>query len=291
MEGVHFERVATNGVTLNVAVAGPEDGPMVVLLHGFPEFWYCWRHQIPALVEAGYRVIAPNLRGYEHSDKPRGVKHYGIDDLADDVAGLLNHYGADKAPIIGHDWGGAITWHFGHRHPDRASRLAVLNCPHPDTIREALFKDSAQRKRSWYIFMFQLPFIPERYIAKNNYASAWAAMAKKASNRGVFTDADRAVYTEAWSQPYALTAMLNYYRASIRVPPAPRRAETIPAPLLLIWGTADHALGESMIDPSLAHAEDARVKRLDGISHWVNVDAAEDVNAALLSWLSGQDPS
>ena len=290
MQGVTFQRVSVGDVSLSVATAGPKDGSPVVLLHGFPESWYCWRHQIPALVEQGYRAIVPDLRGYGGSDKPAGVKHYGIDSLADDVAGLLDAFDIGSAPVVGHDWGGAITWHFGHRHPDRATRLCVMNCPHPVAMQNVLWKSHAQRMKSWYIFVFQLPWLPERMLSANDYSRAWAAMAKTTTQKNAFTEEDRAHYLEAWRAPGAMSAMINYYRASLRVPPEPWKARHIPAPFLLIWGTADHALGEELIEPSMAYAEDGRVFRIPGVSHWVNIDAPHRVNGALLQWLDGQEP-
>lgn len=285
MLDVTHERMPTNGIHLEVAVAGPEDGTPIFLLHGFPESWYCWRFQIPALAAAGYRVYAPNLRGYGGSDKPRGVRHYGIDDLADDIAGLLDHLGLESAAIAGHDWGGAIVWHFGARHPSRAKGLCVMNCPPAAVVRKTIFSSLAQARKSWYIFVFQLPWLPEWMLSTNNYARPWAAMAKMATHRDKFTEADRAIYMEAWTQPYAVTAMLNYYRAVLRVPPKQRSAEPIEAPMTLIWGTADHALNEAMIEPTRAYARDLEVHRLEGISHWVNVDAADRVNDLLIAWL------
>jgi pimeloyl-ACP methyl ester carboxylesterase len=286
VEQVSVSMVPTNGIELEVATAGPADGTPVVLLHGFPESWHCWRFQIPALVEAGYRVIAPNMRGYGKSSKPGGVRAYRIDALADDIAGLMDHYGLEKAAVVGHDWGAAVTWHFGRRHPDRATCLTVLNCPPGEVVFKTVFSSLAQARRSWYIFVFQLPWLPEWMISRNDFSRLWASMAKTTTNEGRFTEADRAAYLAAWREPGVATAMLNYYRASLRGGRATPKVRKVPVPMRLIWGTADHALGSDMIEPSRDFAEDLDVVRLDGISHWVNVDAPEAVNEALLPWLA-----
>lgn len=286
MEQVSVAMVPTNGISLEVAEAGPEAGTPVFLLHGFPESWHCWRHQIPALVDAGYRVIAPNLRGYGKSSKPSSVSAYGVDALADDIAGLLDHYGYDKAAIVGHDWGAAVTWHFGRRHPDRATCLTVLNCPPGEVVFKTVLSSLTQARRSWYIFLFQLPWLPEWMISRNDFARLWASMAKTTTNPGRFTDEDRTRYLEAWREPGTPSAMLSYYRASLRGGRPHPKVRKVQAPVRMIWGTADHALGEEMIEPSRRFAEQLDVLRLEGISHWVNVDAPEEVNEALLAWLA-----
>jgi len=155
--GVEHDRIATNGITLHVAQAGPADGELVVLLHGFPEPWWGWRNQIPALAASGFRVLAPDQRGYNFSDKPAGRGAYRMDTLARDIVGLIDATGRNRAAVIGHDWGGAIAWWLATYHPDRVRRVAVLNCPHPLVFSRILRRSPAQLLRSWYMFFFQFP--------------------------------------------------------------------------------------------------------------------------------------
>ncbi len=164
----HF--ITANGIKLHVQTDGPENGTSVVLLHGFPEFWYGWRRQIPALVEAGFRVIVPDQRGYNLSDKPKGVAAYDVDVLARDVIGLLDHFGIQKARLVGHDWGAVVAWTVALQHPDRLEKLAILNVPHPDVMTRFVLGNPAQRKKSWYVFFFQLPFV-EWILSRNSSPS------------------------------------------------------------------------------------------------------------------------
>src|SRR5437879_4698652 len=168
MDGVPFSTIATNGIRLNVAQAGPPDGPLVILLHGFPEFWYGWRKQIPALAAAGYRVWAPDQRGYNFSDKPPDVRDYTLDKLAADVAGLIEAAGRQRAIIVGHDWGGAVAWWLAANNPERVERLVIINVPHPLVMRRLILRDPRQTLRSWYMFMFLLPRLPEWFARRRN---------------------------------------------------------------------------------------------------------------------------
>ena len=196
----------TNGVNLHVVMAGPQDGPLVILLHGFPEFWYGWRQQMPALAAAGYTVWAPDQRGYNRSDKPAGVGAYAIDTLAQDVAGLIEASGREQVYLVGHDWGAAVAWWVAGKYPERVKKLAILNVPHPAVMRRAVLEDAEQRKRSWYIFFFQLPWLPEQSLSQENFTNLIRSL-KGSGRRGTFTDDDLAAYRQAWSQPGALTAM------------------------------------------------------------------------------------
>jgi pimeloyl-ACP methyl ester carboxylesterase len=166
----NHDTVETNGVRLHVVTAGPEDGPLVVLLHGFPEFWYSWHNQIPALVEAGYRVVAPDMRGYNRSEKPSGVDAYHIDELVSDVAGLVRAFDRESGHIVGHDWGGLVAWQTAIDRPSVVDRLAVLNAPHPSKYEEVIRTSLSQLRKSWYVFYFQLPFLPEFGLGWNDFA-------------------------------------------------------------------------------------------------------------------------
>ena len=206
--------IETNGIKLHVVMAGPEDGQPVLLLHGFPEFWYGWRKQIPALAEAGYRVIVPDQRGYNLSDKPKGVRSYRVDTLAKDILGLIDALGYDKVHLIGHDWGAIVAWAFAIWHPERLHKLGILNVPHPAVMLNFLRRgDPEQLRRSWYIFFFQLPWLPEYFMRKNDWRNGVRALRGSSKTRIIYKSRYRGIQG-AWSQPGAMTAMLNWYRAA-----------------------------------------------------------------------------
>jgi epoxide hydrolase 4 len=274
-------------VRLHYVEAG--EGPPVVLLHGFPDFWYGWRFQIAALAGAGFRVIAPDMRGYNLSSRPAAVSSYSPARLAGDVRDLVAERGASRAFVTGHDWGAAVAWLTAIRHPEVVERLAILNVPHPRRMLEGLRRPSRQLLRSWYMFFFQLPWLPERLIA----ADDWRAFRRVFSDAraGAFTPADLDRYREAWSQPGALTAMLNYYRASLRRPPAPAGGGSLPpvqAPTLVIWGERDRHLGAELAEPrreDVPHLD--RVIRFPAASHWVQHDEPDRVSGLLIDFFGG----
>lgn len=271
---MRIHRIRTNGIELNVACDGPDDGPLVILLHGFPEFWYAWRAQIPALAAAGHRVLAPDLRGYNLSDKPLGISAYRSDVLVNDVVGLIDSAKREKATIVGHDWGGAVAWAVAMSYPGRVERLVVLNCGHPSAMMKRIRADRRQLARSWYIFAFQLPWLPELLARANDFQLLVHAM-RRSSRAGTFSDAVIAEYRTAWSQRGALTAMINYYRAALRrrAPKMPRR---VTVPTQLVWGTGDAFLGRELAEDSLAYCDAGRVEYLDG-SHWVQHELPDRV--------------
>ena len=274
----------TNGINLHVVMAGPSDGPLVLLLHGFPEFWYGWRRQIPALAAAGYHVWAPDQRGYNRSDKPAGVAAYGIETLAKDVVGLIEASGREQVYLVGHDWGAAVAWWVAGRYPERVKKLAILNVPHPAVMQRTVREDAEQRKKSWYIFFFQLPWLPEKSLSDNGYTNAIRAL-KGSSRRGTFGDDDIAAYRQAWSQPGALTGMLNWYRAVARNQGTGVSLGRIRVPTLMIWGANDIALSRSMAQPSIDLCDNGRLVFLEEASHWVQHEEPETVNRLLLEFL------
>jgi pimeloyl-ACP methyl ester carboxylesterase len=280
--GVRHGHADLGEVRLHYAELG--EGPLVVLLHGFPEFWYSWRHQIPALAAAGFRVVAPDLRGYNTSAKPPGVGAYSVAHLAGDVRDLIRERGEQRAHVVGHDWGAAVAWGTAALHPDVVDRLAILNLPHPRRMLEGL-RHREQLKRSWYMFAFQLPWLPERVVASSRFKWLRAGFEHDA-RRGSYTVSDIELYVQAWSQPRALTAMLNYYRAAFRHPPG-RGGAHIEAPTLVIWGERDRYLGADLAEP---HREDVpnleRVVRLPTASHWVAADEPAEVNRLLVEFFS-----
>lgn len=275
-------------VRLHLVESGPADGPLAVLLHGFPEFWYSWRFQIPVLTRAGFRVIAPDMRGYHRSDKPRGVSAYAPEVLARDVALLIRACGHERASVVGHDWGGAVAWTFAMRHPRILSRLAILNAPHPLNMARAL-ATPRQLARSWYIGWFQLPWLPEAGLRAFDFAALRRVFRTDPVRPGAFTDDDIERYVQAMAQPGALTATVNYYRAVVRQSPlrARRLLRRVDAPVLVIWGERDRYLGPELAQPDRRWVPNARIERLPNASHWVQHDQPERVNELLLGFLQG----
>ncbi|PYE54844.1 alpha/beta fold hydrolase [Deinococcus yavapaiensis] len=280
---VAFQDLQVNGVRLHVAVAGPTSGPLVVLLHGFPEFWYAWRHQLPPLARAGYRVVAPDMRGYDLSDKPVGVEGYKLDLLASDVAELVRAQGRERAVVVGHDWGGVVAWQVAASFPNVVAKLVILNAPHPKAFRRELARNPRQRRKSRYVALFQLPFLPEFLIRRMlpNVAEFFRGTSTRPEG---FTDEDAQRYREALSRPGALTAMINYYRALVRFRPVsafPR----IDVSTLLIWGEKDVALEPGNTEDLHKWVPNLRVVRLPMASHWVMSDEPVRVTNLLLDFL------
>ena len=273
--------IETNGVRLHVVQAGPADGPLVILLHGFPEFWYGWHRQIDALADAGFWVWAPDQRGYNLSEKPAGIAAYGIDTLSADVVGLIDAAGRQKAIVVGHDWGAAVAWWTAVVHADRVERLVVLNVPHPVVMQQFARRDPGQMLRSWYIGFFQLPWLPETLSRLDNWVIAVRSL-RMSSRPGTFTDADVQQYRTAWSQPGAFTAMVNWYRAALRKPASRQPSVRITVPTLLIWGARDQFLKREMAQPSIDLCDNGRLVFLENATHWVQHEEASRVNELII---------
>jgi pimeloyl-ACP methyl ester carboxylesterase len=277
-----------NGVDLHYVTAGA--GPLVVLLHGFPEFWYSWRHQIGPLART-HTVVALDQRGYNTSAKPAGVAAYALWQLVEDVRALVDHLGHDRATIVGHDWGGAVAWAFAMRHPGMTERLAVLNLPHPALLRRALKSNPRQMARSWYMAAFQTPRLPEWLLRRGQFAVLTRAMTDWVQRPETFSAADIAAYHAAWGQPGALTAMVNWYRAAARYGGLWNKSllsECVHMPTLMIWGTEDQALGVELTYGTQRYASDLRVRYLNDVSHWVQQEAPAQVNAVLAPFVRGE---
>lgn len=276
--------VATNGLQLHVVQCGPANGPLVLLLHGFPEFWVAWRRQIPALAAAGFRVWAPDQRGYNLSDKPHRVHNYTIDQLAADIIGLIDAAGHQTAAVVGHDWGAAVAWHLAAQFPHRISRVAILNVPHPRVLGRALVNKPAQLLKSWYVFFFQLPWLPEALVRWRSWRVArWAL--RSTSRRGTFSDADLALYQTAWAQPDAMRSMINWYRAAARTSRKTAKAGRVAVPVRIIWGEKDAFLKKELATESLVYCDRGELTYLPA-THWVQHEEATAVNNLLLSFLS-----
>ncbi len=278
--------IEINGIKLHVVMAGPKNGQPVFLLHGFPEFWYGWRKQIPALTEAGYRVIVPDQRGYNLSDKPKGVKAYSIDKLANDILGLIDALSYKKVNLIGHDWGAVVAWAFAIWHPGRLRKLGILNVPHPAVMLNFLRRgDPEQLRRSWYIFAFQVPWLPEYFLRKNDWRNAVRVLRGNGKIH-TFTNEDIVEYKQAWSQPGAMTAMINWYRAAVRYLPKLLKDVQVKVPTLMLWGMQDTALSHRMARPSMDYCDDGKLAFFEDATHWVQHDEAETVNQLLIKFLS-----
>lgn len=277
--------VETNGIKLHIVMAGPESGQPVLLLHGFPEFWYGWRKQIPALADAGYRVIVPDQRGYNLSDKPKGVRAYTVDELAGDIIGLIDALGYKQINLIGHDWGAMVAWVFAIRYPERLRRLGILNVPHPAVILNFLRRgDPEQLRRSWYIFAFQIPWLPEYFLRINGWRNTVRVL-RGSGKIHTFSNEDIVEYKKAWAQPGAMTAMINWYRAAVRHWPKMPRDLCVHVPTLIIWGMKDVALSHRMARPSMDYCDDGKLVFFEDATHWVQHDETENVNQLLVEFL------
>ena len=299
------------------------EGPLVVLLHGFPEFWYSWRRQLRDLAAAGFRAVAPDQRGYNLTSKPSGVGRYRIGALGDDVVALMRHLGEERAHVAGHDWGGMIAWHLGARRPDRVRRLAVLNAPHPDRYRRLLSR-SDQLLRSWYMLYFQLPRLPEATIRAFDFAVLERILRRDPVREQAFSADEIAAYKAALARPGALTGAVNWYRANLfgrrgggsrrgggehrrggkrsdgrraagspdeaesdAVEPAPSEAgggHRVEVPTLLVWGERDRYLNPRLAEGLERWVPDLRTARLPEASHWVQADAPDRVSRLLVDF-------
>lgn len=284
MSDIKFEYAQIGGVKLHYATAG--DGEqLVVLLHGFPEFWYSWRHQIAALSER-YTVVAPDMRGFNLSDKPEWTANYETDELVDDVIGLIHHFGREKAAIVGHDWGAIIAWATAQKHPEVVWKLCAMQVPPASVLRKNF--SLKQLLASWYMFFFQIPMLPEWLLSRDNFALLANGLRNSTAEPDVFKAEDIREYKKAWREPFALTAMLNYYRANVlkRFVSKPSD-EKIKVPTLFIYGEKDAAiLPETVKNVGDAVSAPFAEIRIPDAGHWVQQEAAEIVTDSLLEFLA-----
>ena len=281
-EAIRFARVALPELSLHVAESGLTDGAPTILLHGFPEFWFGWRRQIGPLTRAGLRLVVPDQRGYNLSDKPTGIKAYHLDRLADDVVALADAYGVGRFRLVGHDLGGLVAWWTASHHQDRVERLAILNAFHPAVFGPYLRRHPGQWLRSAYAGYFQSPKFPEARLTARNGQVLRSALTRT-SRSGSFPDTDLDRYAEAWLRPGAMTGMMNWYRALFRLSRRPSPRVTVPT--LIIFGRRDHAVQPGLAEASLALCEQGRIEWLPEATHWVQHDAPDAVNAALVAFL------
>ena len=282
VENLSFQNGA---VGLGAIAAGPKDGPVVVLLHGFPEFWYGWHRQIEPLATAGFRVIVPDQRGYNLSTKPSGVASYALTELVSDVIAIADQLGQEKIFLAGHDWGAAVAWSTALLHPQRITKLAVLNVPHPSVMRKFLSTRPRQFLRSWYIFFFQLPWLPEALFSAFNFHIGSRSLLRS-SRPGTFSTEDLAQYRAAWSQPGALTGMINWYRALFHTR-AKFPDKTVRVPARILWGQRDAFLLAEMAHESLRYCTNAELFTFPNATHWLQHEEPARVSELMIDFFRG----
>ena len=287
IDGVRIEHrdIVTNGVRLHCALAGPDDGPLVVALHGFPEFWRGMSGVVVTLAKAGFRVVAPDQRGYGRSEKPKGIDAYRVEELTADVVGIIDAMGRDRADIVGHDWGAAVAWWTAITQPQRVRRLVVINVPHPSVFAKEVRTNRRQTRKSWYIFAIQAPWLPEGLAFGRATRARFARMIARTANPASFSPAYLAQLQEEWGRPGAAAGMLNWYRASVRRRPERLADKRVHVPTLIIWGRRDVALSDTMVEPSAALCDDVRVEYFDEATHWVLHDEPERTSALVTEFL------
>jgi pimeloyl-ACP methyl ester carboxylesterase len=273
---LHFAYLATNGIRLHTALAGPKDGEPVVLLHGFPDAWFGWEAQIGPLAEAGFRVIVPDQRGYNLSDKPRGASSYRMETLVEDILGLADAFGYASFHLAGHDFGAMVSWNLAMRHPERLKRLAIANVPHPAVMRNYLRTHPSQMLKSWYAFFFQLPGLPERMVRAHNWQFLIAAMPDD------LTAKERDRYRKTWAQADAMTSMINWYRAALGQLRKSTISSRIQVPTLVLWGQQDPHLSYEMAPLSVDLCENGRLVTFKDATHWVMHDEPRRVSQLLM---------
>ncbi|HEY9860001.1 MAG TPA: alpha/beta hydrolase [Candidatus Obscuribacterales bacterium] len=278
------EYISTNGIKLHYVTQG--EGPLMLMLHGFPEFWYSWRKQIPEFAQ-DYKVVALDLRGYNDSDKPSEQSAYVMNEFIKDIKGVIQGLGYDKCVLVGHDWGGAIAWNFAYAYPEMLDRLIILNLPHPAKFAAGL-RTPQQLLRSSYIFFFQLPWLPEWLIQAGDYQPLEAAFKGMAVHKDAFTAADIQAYKQAVAKPGALTAMLNYYRNAFEQGLFKPDWGVLEVPTLMIWGEEDTALGKELTYGTEQYVRDFQIKYIPDCSHWVQQERPQLVNQHMREFLTNK---
>ncbi|GJD17325.1 alpha/beta hydrolase fold protein [Rivularia sp. IAM M-261] len=255
----------------------------MLMLHGFPEFWYSWRHQIPEFAKY-YKVVALDLRGYNDSDKPSSQSAYTMDELVKDIEGVIKGLGYNKCTLVGHDWGGAIAWNFAYKHSDMLDKLIILNLPHPAKFAEGL-RTPQQIQRSWYVFFFQLPLLPELFVQSNDYQFIETAIKGMAVDKSAFSQADIDAYKDAAAKRGALTATINYYRNAFQPKFFNQTFGVLEVPTLMIWGEKDDALGKELTYGTEAYVRDFQIKYIPNCSHWIQQEQPSLVNQYMRDFL------
>ena len=275
-EEVEHHTANSDGIKIHYVATGPSDAPLVVMIHGFPDFWYTWRSQMEAL-RNDYRVIAVDLRGYNHSDKPDGVESYRLELLTSDIAAVIANTGRESATVVGHDWGGAVAWSLAMNQPARVENLIILNLPHPKGLSRELANSEAQQQASGYAFFFQQPDSHKQLTADQLVGISQ-------------TNADeqtKARYLEAFNNS-SIEAMINYYKANYPRPGEEFMAEypQVQMPVLMFHGLADTALLPGALSGTWDWVDNTlTLITIPGVNHWVQRDAAAQVNENMIDWL------
>ena len=274
--------VETNGINLQIAFAGREDGEPVILLHGFPDAWFGWEQQIDALAKEGFRVIVPDQRGYNLSDKPKGKENYRMELLVQDIIGLADSLKLDSFYLVGHDFGAMVAWWTAIYYPERIKKMVISNVPHPKVMKKYLRRSLSQMKKSWYALFFRIPALPERFVRARNWKFISSAMAKGLSEDQLNR------YREAWSQPNAITSMINWYRAFGKGFTEKAKSLKVNLPTIILWGKQDPYLSYKMAEMSVDMCEDCSLVTFDDASHWVHQDEPEEFNKHMISYLKSE---
>ena len=281
---IHTRILQTAGLDFAIDEAG-NGADIALCLHGFPENRFSWRYQLPFLAGLGWHAVAPDLRGYGDTARPAGRDAYRMDRLVADVCDLFDALGARRRLLIAHDWGALIAWQFAIQRARPLDGLVIMNVPHPAVFRKVIRRSPAQIAKSWYVFFFQLPLLPEWLLGANGAAAVGRAFSGMAVNKAAFPRDVLDHYRRAAAVPGALTAMINYYRANLGLLTAPAPTPMIEVPCLMVWGEQDTALGLELTEGYGPYVRDFTLQRLPGVSHWVQQEAPEAVNAALQAWL------
>ena len=280
--------INTNGLRLHYVTQGT--GPLLLLLHGFPEFWYTWRYQIPAFAEY-YTVVALDLRGYNDSDKPSDINAYALSELVKDVSGVITGLGYERCILVGHDWGGVIAWSVAYAHSDQLEKLIILNCPHPQRWLDGLSSSPLQLLRSAYMGFFQLPWLPEVLLQANDYQFIATIFEAMAFNRSAISETDIQAYKTAAAKPGALSAALNYYRNLLNPMTWQREWPVLEIPTLMIWGENDPAFESALTEDTEDYVRDFHLRFIADCGHWVPQEYPDRVNRYMAEFLKVPVPA
>ena len=285
---IRSEFIEANGLQFEVDVCG-SGKRLALCLHGFPEHSFSWRFQLPMLADLGYKAWAPNLRGYGNTSRPEGMEAYRMDELIEDVAGLIEASGCDETVLIAHDWGAVIAWQFALRKRLPLAKLVICNVPHPRAMSDAF--NWEQLKKSWYVLFFQIPWLPEKLFGRNEASAIGRMMRDTASDKGMFPEEVGEVYRRNAATPGALSAMINYYRGLLRPGKGGQRVDPwalIDTPTLMVWGEDDVALSKSTTLTTHKYVSDFTIRYLAGVSHWVQQEQPDAVNDMMSAFLTDQ---
>jgi len=272
-----------NGIKLHALQDGEGNEDLIIFLHGFPEFSYAWHRQIPFFATQGFHALAPDQRGYNLSSKPKGISAYTIDKLVADIAAWIKQLTTEKVILVGHDWGGGVAWMLATQHPELLKELVILNMPHLAVMKKHLKSNFKQMLKSWYVAFFQLPFLPELACRFQNFRFLTTSLIRTA-NKNTFSKEDIVAYKDAWSQPYTLTAMINWYRAYLL--DTTKVYPDITVPTLVIWGKNDATLSAAMAKDSLKHCTQGKLIYIDDATHWLHHEKPDEVNRLILNFVS-----